>query len=403
ALSKPGSQSVVPIYLEAARAWVRGDNLYHWEPPRDLYRNPPGFAAAFVPFTLLPETGAEIAWRAVGAAVFLLGLGRWVRHGLPRPLTPAETGAVFLLAAPLALASLNNGQTNLILIGLLLLGATAAARQQWRTAGAWLAAAATLKVYPLAVGLLVGLGAPRRLFPWLAVWCVLFAAVPFLLHDPAYVLDQHWSFRATVRADDRTFANLHRAPRDLFLVLRVWFTPPAPAVYLGVKLAAAAGMAGLVVLVVRRTPDMRIAAPLALHLGCVWVTVLGPATETHTYTLLGPSAATVPLFAWADRASYRGKPRLVLALLGYGLLVSPVFRDIFPNGTEFQILGPQPVGGLLVLAVVVWDALRTRHPTIHPIVRSARVAVGYPHPESAAVFPARAEAGEDMIGVCPTQ
>src|SRR5262249_56381323 len=117
-------------------------------------------AGGFVPFTLLPETGAEIAWRAVGAAVFLLGLGRWVRHGLPRPLTPAETGAVFLLAAPLALASLNNGQTNLILIGLLLLGATAAARQQWRTAGAWLAPAGTLKGYPPAVRVLGGPGAP---------------------------------------------------------------------------------------------------------------------------------------------------------------------------------------------------------------------------------------------------
>src|SRR5262245_48583436 len=79
AFSKPGSQSVVPIYREAAGDWLRGENLYQWEPPRDLYRNPPGFAAAFVPFALLPGKAAEIAWRAGSAAVFLLALARWVR------------------------------------------------------------------------------------------------------------------------------------------------------------------------------------------------------------------------------------------------------------------------------------------------------------------------------------
>jgi hypothetical protein len=358
AFSKPSSQTVLPIYLNGSERWARGEDVYADQPPLDRYRNPPPFAAAFVPFTLLPEKAAGVAWRVASAAVFLLGLGRWVRHGLPRPLTPAQSGATFLLAAPLALSSLNNGQTNLIVGGFLLLGASAAGAGRWRSAGLWLAAAAALKVYPLAVGLLVGLGAPRRVFPWLAAGCVGFALFPFLCQDPGYVLEMYRHQFAAVGADDRTFAELGRAPRDLYLVFRVWLVPPPPPVYLAVKLAAAAAMAGLVWRTARQTPDPRATAAPALHLGCVWITVLGPATETHTYTLLAATAAAVLLFAFANRRESGGRTRLALALLGYALLISPVIRDVFPNGTPFQALGPQPVGGLLILVVVVWNVIR---------------------------------------------
>lgn len=359
ALSKPRSQTVVPIYLNAAQRWLAGADLYVVQWPLDIYRNPPGFAAAFTPLTLLPERLAGIVWRGIGAAVFLLGLRAWVRYGAPRDLTPAELGAVFLLAAPLALPSLNNGQTNLHTVGLLLLGVTAMARGHGVAAGLWLAAAAAVKVYPLAVGLLAVVAAPRRVLPWLAAFCALFLAVPFLFQDSGYVLAQYRSLAESTQADDRTFANLSRAPKDLYLVLRVWIGPPSPAAYKLFTLVAAGLMAGFVAFVARRTGDLRACAALALHLGCVWMTVLGPATEVHTYTLLAPTAAAVVVLAAADRH----RSRLGLATIGYALLVAPIARDMFPNGTPFHALGPQPMGGLLVLAAVVWGAIpRRREP-----------------------------------------
>ena len=354
AASKPFVQSVMPIYLDAAQRWQRGADLYEYVPPHDVYRNPPGVAAAFVPFTWLPERLAGLAWRWLSAAVFLVGLVAWVRHGLPRPLKPWESGLLVALTVPFALPSLNNGQTNLVIIGLLLLGVTAVARARGWAAGAWLALASYVKVYPAAVAMLLAAAAPRRVVPKFALACVVLVVLPFLFQSAGYVEGQYRSFRDASISGDRTLADLPRAPRDLYLVLRVWATPPSQEVYTGVKLGVAAGMAALVVLVWRRTRDMKHVAPLALGLGCVWMTVLGPATEVHTYTLLGPSASLAVVFAVADRRWGWA----AVAAVGWALLISPVVRDMFPRGGPFQAMGPQPVGGVLLLAVIVREALR---------------------------------------------
>ena len=77
------------------------------------------------------------------------------------------------------------------------------------------------------------------------------------------------------------------------------------------------------------------------------MTVLGPATEPATYTLLAATAAAAVVLAWPSRLRYT-------ALAGYLLLLAPVVRDFFPNGRAFHELGPQPLGGLLILGTVLW-------------------------------------------------
>src|SRR5687767_10121981 len=72
AFAKPRSQTVVPIYLAAAERWVNSESLYIPTPGLDLYRNPPLVAAAFAPFTALPEKFAGVVWRLLSVSVFLL-------------------------------------------------------------------------------------------------------------------------------------------------------------------------------------------------------------------------------------------------------------------------------------------------------------------------------------------
>jgi hypothetical protein len=380
ALSKPGAGSVLPIYLHAAERWSAGADLYAPAWPLDLYRNPPWVAAAFVPLTWLPVKVAALAWLALSAGVFLVALAVWVRHGLPRPPSAAEIGAVFTLAAPLVLSSLNNGQANLILTGFLLLGATAAARGSGPAAGLWLALAAAVKLFPVAAGLLIAAAFPRRVLPWFAVALAGIAVAPFALADSEYVLAQHRGFRDLLTADDRTFADFGRAPRDLFLVLRVWSEPPSREVYRAVQLGTAVAMFGLVVLAAWRVREPRYVSSLGLHLGCVWMTVLGPASEAHTYTMLGPTAAAIAVLAFADRKRPGGRLAFGLAAAGAALLVAPVVRDMFPNGSAFQRLGPHPVGGLLVLAAVLIDAAVR-------IVPRVRLGVTLPVPGTSAGRP----------------
>lgn len=385
----PGAGSVLPIYLTAAQRWTAGADLYAPALPLDLYRNPPWVAAALVPLAGLPVKAAALAWLTVSGGVFLVALSRWVRLGLPRPLTAGESGAVFALAAPLVLSSLNNGQTNLILAAFLLLGATAAARGSGPAAGLWLALAAGVKLFPLAAGLLIAAAFPRRVLPWFALALAAVAALPFALADADYVAAQHRAFHRLLTIDDRTFAEFGRAPCDLFLVLRVWAEPPSRGLYQAMQLGAAAGMFALVVLMAWRVREPQYASFLALNLGCVWMTVLGPASEAHTYTLLGPTAAAVAVLAFADRKRFA----FALAAAGVLLLVSPVVRDMFPNGSRYQRLGPHPVGGLFVLAAVVVGTGRRKRPEytiVHTRVGSGRIP---------AHFPARAGVGGDMIRV----
>jgi hypothetical protein len=89
---------------------------------------------------------------------------------------------------------------------------------------------------------------------------------------------------------------------------------------------------------------------LLVGVGCGWMTVFGPATESSTYVLLGPVAAGALLRAWLRRS-----PAWSWALVGagYGILVATQVTTWFPWGRAFQTLGPQPLAGLLLLSGTV--------------------------------------------------
>lgn len=347
AVSPPGSQTVVPIYLSAGQRWLAADDVYRRDSGLDVFRNPPAVAAAFAAFTPLPEKVAGVVWRGFGAAVFLLGLWRFRRDVAPE-LSASRVGWWFALAAVLALPAVNNGQVNLLMIGAALNGTAAAARAKWWQAAAWFGLAGWLKLYPFAFGLLAAVAAPRLGSRLLAVALAGFA-LPFALQNPAYVLAQYREYVGYLGADDRTYAYiLRRVPFDWTLLPRMWAGRVVTAdVAKAVSLVAAAG-AVLAVGVTALTTDRRRALGLAVALASVWVTAFGPATEANTYTVLAAAAGHLCVagprraraFAWA----------------GTALLVASVLRGVFPEDWTFHVLGPQPVGALLLVpaAVVVW-------------------------------------------------
>jgi hypothetical protein len=347
AVSPPASQSVVPIYLGAAHRWLAGEDLYAYHPP-DVYRNPPGFAAGFAAFTLLPEKTAGLAWRVIGAAAFLLGLRAFTRHALP-PLSPAQAGAFFTVAAVLVLPSLNNGQVNVLLAGAVLFGAADAARGRWWRAAAWLAFATWLKVYPLAAGLLLCVAYPR--LAWrLAVALAAGFAVPFLFQDPAYVLGEYTSFLHYIGTEDRTYSFPTQVPRDWTIVPRLWldFVPPPPTAKV-VSIVVGVAMAGLVwsPLPSERWERRQIAS--ATFLALVWMTLFGPATEIPTYTLLAPVVG-------AAVACWRGW-KAVAAWAAFGLTLAVVVRGAFPMTPVLPLQTGMPVAAAILLVALVSESM----------------------------------------------
>jgi hypothetical protein len=353
ALAGPLAGTVVPIYLKAGERWRAGENPYAPSWPLDIYRNPPGVAAFFAPWSLLPPKTAGLLWRGLGLGLYAAGLLAILRHRR-EPL-----GRCAVLAALLVIPSFNNGQVNVLLVGCLLLAAANIQREAWWRAAAWVAFASFFKLYPLAVGLLFCVVAPRFL-PRLLAAFGLAMLLPFACQRPEYVLDMHRAFVDFVELEGKYRQMLDRPPWDWAIVPRAWLGLRVPAeVVKLVSAVAGLAFAGLVGLR-RRDPD---AVSFAFALGCVWMTLFGPATENATYTLLAPVVA-LRFLGRPDRAS----------LVALALLALPIVRGLFPSGEVLPLRTAQPIGALVLLVALVRREPRTGETSV--MVQQMRMNAG---------------------------
>lgn len=340
AVSKPTSQTVLPIYLAAGERWLHNESLYGPAQTLDIYRNPPVIAAGFAALTAVPEKLAGLIVRGVGVTLFLTGLRR-VRRALLPEWGPGRVGWLFALAVVPVIPALNNGQLNLHLAALALHGVASAARGHWSASAAWIGLAVWVKVYPMSLGLLVALVAPPRFAVALLGVVALGVLVPFALDDLSTARTQYAEYAHYLKLDDRTHDDLSRVPRDWTALPRSWlgWVSPEP-VTKAVSLAVAAGMA--LRMIVRRRRPMGESLLEALVGSHVWMTAYGPATEMNTYSILAAVAPLVLLTPGLSRSCR------TMAVAGYTLLVVTVLRGMFPNDRDFHLLGPQALGAMLL-------------------------------------------------------
>ena len=362
------SGSVFPVYSAAANWWVAGEDLYTLDFTKHCYRYQPVVAVSFVPWAALPLKFAALLWRGLGVALLLFGVRAWMRRIAPRPLSPSQQGIALILLAPLAFQSINNAQVNVHLLGLLLLGLAAASRERWTLAAFLVAIATFFKLYPIAVGLLLVVVHPRQFAPRYFLMLLIGSALPFLTQRFDYVCGQYELWVRYLHIDNRLTGAIDQAPRDLYLLLRVWFVAPPLIVYQIIQAGAALLIAIICHLLRRRGVPIQVLYSTILNLGCLWMTLLGPSTESSTYTLLGVTAASMALLS-------AGRSRLinVLAWIGIALLSLPAIVVMFPGGKIVQYWGPQPAGALLLLIVVLAD--------LYPFLRYRSSAFSLPYEE----------------------
>jgi hypothetical protein len=375
-LTSPRSHTVYPIFAHAGQAWLAGADLYEPGPGLDQFRYPPPAAVAFAPWTVLPERLVNLLWRLGGAAVFLAGLEWWRRAVLPVQLSGRQCGLLYLLVVPLALPTLANCQLNLFLVGLLLAGTAAVASERWTCAAVFVALGAVLKLYPVALGLLLAANHPRKFAPRFALAVVAVMALPFLFQDAGYVAGQYGRWVGNLGADDRLHTTLERCTRDLHLLWRVWWGMPPIGVYRAVQLGGAAAVA-LVCLAARRAGwPARDRLALLFDLACLWMILLGQGAESCTYTILAPTAAGCLL---RGGRGWLGPP----AAVAYALLLATILAGVFPGDWRFQAWGPQPLAALLLLVAVTAEALRHLRrppapPDLAPRLSFTRLPVTFP-------------------------
>jgi hypothetical protein len=141
------------IYYDAGRALIEGR-----EPIRVFgFIYLPFFALCMAPLALLPYELAAVVWQAGSFAVLV-----WITRALVRIVRADGLSAPAWLAwAPLvcvlrlADSNFGNGQVNLFVLGVVLLGIQAWIEHRPRGAGAWIGLAAALKLLPAFLGIVL--------------------------------------------------------------------------------------------------------------------------------------------------------------------------------------------------------------------------------------------------------
>jgi hypothetical protein len=342
----PRAHTVYDIYAPAARKWWTGEDIY--ERGEEYYRYCPLFAAALSPLTFLPDCWGGMLWKTINLAAFALGLLAFARQVLPLRLGGNQVAALFLLVLPLSLHSAYIGQANLLMLGAVLLGLAAAARQRWNGAALGLAAATLIKGYPLALALLLAARYPRQFALRFVAALGLGLALPFALQSPEVVAAQYARWFAHL--GDST-GILRERLRSIDHLLQVYGYPVAPQMFAALGLLSGAVVLLLAAWHARRTADPREGLTFTFLLFSVWTVLFGPATESCTYVVMAPAIAWA-LVETHQRPAWWTTRLLLIASL---LLMGPLVTDAFgPVVRAFAIAhGSQPIGALLFFAYLL--------------------------------------------------
>jgi Glycosyltransferase family 87 len=356
-------RSLYLTWATAGQDWASASPLLYQHKEGDgldIFRYSPLVAALLTPLQLFDERTGSVLWLALNAGVFLGGLWYWLRDRLP---TGGQLrGVLFLLAMPLALNSLANGQPNPLVIGLLLFAVAFAGDSRWTLAAVCIALACALKIYPIAVGLLLVVVFPRQMAWRLALALLAVLLLPYFCQRPEYVTEQYIQWFERLQGDDRSNIALERAYRDLWLLIRVGKVPIGTQGYLGIQLGTAAGCA--VLCVVARWAGFAKTQLLTtvLALGTCWMMLCGPATESASFVQLAPA------LAWAVVSACRDRWPLVLRWLpvvSFALFMVGVLAGLTTFTAKIHALGVQPLATLVLSLAYVSStlhALLTRKP-----------------------------------------
>lgn len=344
--------SVYPPYIVAARHWVAGEDVYG--PTCLFYRYSPLFAAAFTSFTLLSDRAGNIVWRWMNFAAYFAVLGWWMRCVLRKPESEDQRGIFLLLLIPLSVGSMNNGQANVLMTVLMLGALLCAVWQRWTTSAVLLALAVHLKLYPLALALVMVVLWPRQLGWRFMAALAGSVALSFVLQSPQYVAAQYAGWYEHLIGDLRLEQAADVAYRDLRLLLNVLHLYPGHLAYFILQLAGAAAVAVACIRMKRLAMPPRRLAALVYALVACWILLLGPSSESSTYILLAPALAWLLVEAWT--AARPAAERAVLSAACFLLLVTMI-ANWLPFVTKVHALGLHPLAVLLTLGCVVYESL----------------------------------------------
>ncbi len=371
--------SVYRMFAAGARHWWHNQSLYASytiSEGLDGYRYSPTFAVALTPFACLPGPLGPIVWSLMSIA--LLG---WAMHVLVRDVLPGcwplEREARFLVLVAIGSAvGIWSLQSNALVTALICLGLAATLRHQWWKATLLLALPVFIKLWPMALVLLLIAYWPRQLLGRFAVICLALVMIPYLTRPPQIVA---WQYREWYLSLTGPLQSRWPGYRDVWTMWEEFcrllgHDPDQPfyhQAYTALRLSAAIGVLGWCLWQGRRLAEKGsglISAPhgsgelaptpfprghlllLILSMWVSWQLLFGPGTEQLTYGIIAPSASWAVLVSIAERRAVwlTCTAWAMLALLPSGDIERAV-HGVFP-GARPRALGRGAVRCLAYLA-----------------------------------------------------
>jgi len=357
-LARP-QKTVYLLFHQTGQHWLHSDVIYK----KGEYRYSPLVAAMLVPLGMLPLRVSSLIWLALNAVVFFWGFRYWTRIALPNDRPPWIAPAILLLATPILVGNFSNLQSNPMVLGLMLGAIAGALDKRWNLVTLCILIATLLKIYPLALGLVLLVQYPRQLTWRLLVALAISAVLPFAFQRFDYVADCYRQWLWVLQHDDRTEFGPYLSYKTVDMLWRTWIGPTNPTLYKSIQMTAAA-IVGAAALFLRRAPQPH---RLMILLGSVllWILIFGPATESATHMLVGP------LLGWMILESLLAPwPRIltILLFLAYALLVFTSFALTMPWGRFIVTQGTQPAAELLVaICFIAWSISVKRLPAATPL------------------------------------
>lgn len=348
-LVQPTRHTTYPIFSEAARHWWADESLYGEAREQNQYRYSPTFAIAMSPFGLLPDRFGGVLWNVASIVLLVWSLRLLVREVLPGSWPAWREAALLTLTFVGSIRGIWSGQTNAVLLAIVFLALAAIRRQKWWTAAWLLSATVFIKIWPVALILLLAACWPRQLIWRTVLVSVPLALVPFLTR-PFHVVCQQYGtwFHFLAQIEQLRWPGY----RDAWTIWEQCFPPVNPQAYQVLQLATAAAVLGWCLWQRRRLGESGALLMAIVSMWASWQLLFGPGSERLTYLILAPSASWAVLASWqARRLRFLAVSAwLMLGGLGTGgferavVSVLPIAPAILPLG-----------GAVFVLWLVSWE------------------------------------------------
>lgn len=321
------------IFKNAYFHLIHNQDLYQFYPTEqyDLYKYTPTFAAGFGIYAYLPDAFGLFGWNLLNALCLWLGI-----YLLPR-LTRFEKGFLLLLVAIELITSIQNEQSNGLMVGLLVaaVGLLESGKYQWATL--LIVISVYIKLFSI-ISLVLFLFYPKKfkLASYTALWFVVLFLVPllFISFDQYLVL---WKSFGEMLSQDHSASYGY----SVMGILNSWFSIEPSKVGLV--------LVGLILLLL---PYLKIKAYrdqefrlLALSSLLIWTVIFNHKAESPTFII-----ALVGIALWFVMET---KNWLSISLFVFAIVLTSISStDLFPSVVRENFIKPYALKALP--SVIIW-------------------------------------------------